>query len=510
MRPLVEVDNFGAIAAEDDDIKRFFVQTPVYDALMNGGRQVVIGRKGAGKTALYLAMLERAETGTSFARGLGFSDYPWALHSRYAHEITTRHERFLPSWKFLTAMEIFKVLLTETKRGTRYNDEARKSLKGIETFMQKNWGQIAFDYKHTFPGGGFDFSEFNVAPEVAGFALGGASFSRSGNLSLSLERLNEWLWSALALVAADAPPIYVLFDELDQGYDPRSDDYLDRVTGLLLAVRRMARDFRALGAPFYPVAFLRSDIYDALHFGDKNKLTEANVTELSWNDDLEYSGSSLKQLIDHRVREAMAISSQGKDAWGMAFDDAVMRGTQHKFHHVTFRTYLRPRDVIKFANCALERFKQRYRADGGDARITNADLIAARAEYSRYLQSELDDEIASSVPEWSDYLEVLRMLRVTRFTREAFAEAYRKSKSRIKLEMNPDELLAFFYEYSIIGFETAPGAAGLSEQFRYLNETVRFQPDARSFIVHRGLKEALELRDTGSAIDTIGNRRPID
>lgn len=507
MLPLHEVENFGAIAAEDDDIKRFFVQTPVYDNLMNGQRQVVIGRKGAGKTALYLAILERAETGASFARGLGFSDYPWALHSRYAHEITTRHERFLPSWKFLTAMEIFKVLLTEGARAARYSEEAKKALKGVEGFIQKNWGQIAFDYKHTFPGGGFDFSEFNIAPEVAGFALGGASFSRSGNLSLSLERLNDWLWAALTLVAQDAPPIYILFDELDQGYDPRSDDYLDRVTGLLLAVRRMARDFGAMNAPFYPIAFLRSDIYDALHFGDKNKLTEANITELSWNDELEYLGSSLKQLLDHRLREAMSLPSDAQDPWRHAFDDAVMRGTQHKFHHITFRTYLRPRDVIKFANCALDKFKQRLRSDGGEERITNADLIASRADYSRYLQSELDDEIASSLPEWSDYLEVLRMLRVTRFTRDAFTEAYKKTRSRVKMEMGPDELLAFFYEYSIIGFESAPGAAGLSEQFRYLNETVRFQPDARSFIVHRGLKEALELRDTGSAVDSISNRR---
>jgi len=46
MHDLTKVKNFGAIAAEDDDIRRFFVQTPVYDALVSGDRQVVIGRKG--------------------------------------------------------------------------------------------------------------------------------------------------------------------------------------------------------------------------------------------------------------------------------------------------------------------------------------------------------------------------------------------------------------------------------------------------------------------------------
>src|SRR4029453_3016040 len=121
---------------------------------MKGERQVTVGRKGSGKTALYLALIERTDDKLFFARGLAFRDYPWALHSRYAHETTTRHERFLASWRFLTFMEIFKVLLTENERAERYKDDAaREAMASVEKFIQKNWGAIAFDYRKTFPSG---------------------------------------------------------------------------------------------------------------------------------------------------------------------------------------------------------------------------------------------------------------------------------------------------------------------------------------------------------------------
>ena len=136
--------------------------------------------------------------------------------------------------------------------------------------------------------------------------------------------------------------------------------------------------------------------------------------------------------------------------------------------------------------------------------IANEDIRNARRAYSKYLLNELDDEIAASTPRWVDYVEVLRRIQTTRFTRQVFDEAYDDlSKRGISLDLSADELLAFFYRYSIIGFERASGAAGLDWQFRYTDETIRFNPDARSFMVHRGLKEALELRDAGDAIESL-------
>jgi hypothetical protein len=105
--------------------------------------------------------------------------------------------------------------------------------------------------------------------------------------------------------------------------------------------------------------------------------------------------------------------------------------------------------------------------------------------------------------EWKDYLEVLRRIGAMRFTGDAFKKAYTATRKRVEFSLTEEEMLAFLYRYSIIGFERAVGGAGLVEHFRYQDEAVRFNPEARGFLVHRGLKEALELREAGEAVDDI-------
>jgi hypothetical protein len=501
MKSIRDVSAFGAIAAEDDNLQKYFVKTFVFDDVLTGVKQVVVGRKGSGKTALYLALLERSRSLGHFSVGLTFQDYPWALHYKYASDVTDRYERFLASWKFLIFIELFKIILTDAERDARYILQPQKdALAAVEKFIKNNWGVIAFDYKKTFPSGGFALGAGDIKPSAAGFSLGGVSITRDGaKLGDTLSRLNEWLWHLLSVIGTDSPSAYIVFDELDAGFKSDSEDYVDRVTGLLLVVRQLTKEFAAIKLPFKVVAFLRSDIYDALHFGDKNKLTEANVSFLQWNDDLEYHGCSLKELIDHRIREELQLGLDVSDPWSVAFDPQVMRGTQPKFKHITFRSHLRPRDVIKFCNCALDEAKKRLRSrsrGGGPELITNDDIREARESYSQYMLAELDDEIAKSYTNWQRYLAILRKIGSTRFDRAQFAGAYAQVKPQLALELAEEEVLYMLYKYSIIAFERAAGKKGAYyDHFRFMDETVRLDPEARSFLVHRALKEALALSE---------------
>jgi hypothetical protein len=67
-----------------------------------------------------------------------------------------------------------------------------------------------------------------------------------------------------------------------------------------------------------------------------------------------------------------------------------MRGSQGKWNHILARTFLRPRDVIRFLNTALASAKER---NGESLIFTNEDIVASREDYSAYLKRELDDEI---------------------------------------------------------------------------------------------------------------------
>ncbi len=501
MKTLAQVDTFGEIAAEDDDLRRYFLETPVFRQLLEGTKQLVVGRKGSGKTALYRAIGDHAKDKQEFASGLTFSDYPWNLHYKYQSATGDRYERFLHSWKFLIYLEIFKLILSDPSTSKRFKDkDQRQALEAVEKFIKSNWGTISFDYKKTFPGNGFKLEGLSFKPQGWGFGVGGVDLEKGdAGLGETVTRLNAWLWHCLATLSKGTPDVFVLFDELDSGFNADSQDYADRVTGLLLAVRAVSKDFQERDLPFRAIAFLRSDIFDALHFGDKNKLKDANTVFLLWNDDTTYHGNSLKEMIDYRIRKLLELGD-AKDPWSRAFDDRQMRGTQHKFQHMSFRSYLRPRDIIKFANVALAELKKRMKISGGPALIGNEELAAARKAYSQYLFNELDDEISPTMRSWQDCVEVLRKLTATKFTRAAFARAFEESTVKSK-GIGVDEALELLYRYSIIGIERAPGAVGAYHHFRYVDETVRFDANAHSFMVHRGLKEALELADAGEPVD---------
>lgn len=502
MHSLQTINDFGEIAAEDDDLRQFFVSTPVFESIVRNSKQIVLGRKGSGKSALYLAVKYHGPERNYIAKGLTFSDYPWSTHYKYSRDDVDSYERFVASWEFLALLEISKAVIQSGLEN--YDKRQRSALSDLESFIKSNYGYIDFDYKKTFPKGNFDFSAINLEPQILGNSLGGAEIARKGGLGDTIVRLNDWIWNILKSLNGSAPEVFVLFDELDSGFDPNSENYVDRVTGLLLACRNFKRRVKDTHLPFRAVAFLRTDIYASLHFSDKNKITDSNTIELSWNDDIKYHGSSLKQLIDYRIRRRMEIDEDTQNVWNVAFTEKVMRGTQHKFNHITFRTFLRPRDVIKFCNLSLEKAKLRHSRDGGSDRITNSDIASARSDYSRYLIDELDDEIAASVPEWKSYLEVIRKLSSTRFTRDAFDFALTESRKRLDINMSTDQALHFLYDYSIIGFQrsgrTGPGQ-GYYDHFRYMDERVPFDINSPGFLLHRGLKDYLEVPDRGEPVD---------
>ena len=515
---LLTIENFGEVSAEDDpNLRKYFVKTPVFDALVQGRRQVVIGRKGSGKTALYLAIKNKADELHHYAIPLQFQKYPWALQLAYQTESGDRYIRFFESWRFLIMVELFKQLLAAPNRATRFASPAQKeALAAIELFIENNWGTLSFSFKDMFPGGGLSLDAVSLKPSVGIPNVATASIfdvsmkksNKSGH-GATITRLNEWLWNCLLPLAPAAPPIFMLFDDLDSGFDPQSVDYLDRLTGLLLAVRSMTRDIKEQKMPFKLIAFLRTDIFDKLHFGDKNKLIANNTIKLEWNKDLKYHNSSLKEMIDSRIREMLEIPVTDKEPWFVAFEKRYTRGTQHKFHHMTARSYMRPRDVISFCNFALLAAQKRVVIEGGQPIIMNEDVISARRPYSGYIFQELDDEIAEAWKGWEKYLEVLRRIRFLKFTRSVFTQAFNELKDQLNFDKDKSEqevLQTLFYQYSIVGFNRVgrqDGRAGYYYHYRYMDESIRFDPNALSFRVHFGLKEYLELSENSVPIASL-------
>lgn len=479
---------FGEIDAESDArLAEYFVSTPAFRTLISRQRYVAVGRKGAGKTAIYRELRDR--TGSDYAAvGLSFAGYPWGAHSTLGSSVASANERFLDSWRFMILIELAKLAIRD--QASRDPEVSR----AIREFIEKTWGQIEFT-----PGEFFGKAEYELVGEFRP-SLHGASLGSVGRKTVERNRLGEtlnatlaWLETALSRVLVPTHDYFVLFDDLDKGYDKPDADYQQRIVGLLLAAYRTAVWANDAGLRARAIVFLRSDIFELLGFSDKNKIYDNAVINVRWSE-AEKGPESLRNLMAERIQNRADIKAD-EDAWDAIFDpDEVMRGTTSKYRHMVRRTYLRPRDIIKFSNLAVVEARERI-SQGSTARLRvgNKDIGRARVPYSAYLVRELDDEIKPEWPDWRGYLELLRRVGRVDITRAKLKEQYDALKDPT---LDFDEVVSRFYKYSILGFQRAGGSSGGSVYlFAYSSPEVELDPAASAFKAHLGLIESLGLKE---------------
>ncbi|MCU0598635.1 MAG: hypothetical protein MUE70_05160, partial [Desulfobacterales bacterium] len=155
------------------------------------------------------------------------------------------------------------------------------------------------------------------------------------------------------------------------------------------------------------------------------------------------------------------------------------------------------RDLIKFSNCALTKYKERVgnptEADHPD-KIDNVDIHNARIEYSEYFLREIDDEVHKHLPDYEKHLDVLRALGKWQFERNSFEAAFKDlypSSPR-----SSSEALEMLYDYSFIGFYRAGGRGfgGSEYTFKYREPRIRFDHTSARYRIHPGLIEVMGLK----------------
>lgn len=461
--------------AKLEDLERYFFHINEVDAIQEGLRYFVIGRKGTGKSAIAEHLL-RMQGAKRFAQKLTFKNFPFNELYSLSNERYTAPNQYITLWKYIILSTVAQLMIENENVPLLARSKLEKVYPpkgGIEPLARRiaRWTDRKFGIK--ILGSGIDIEGKRVVED---------------NESSWIERVE--VLEAFILEWIDDSEYYVILDELDEDYAPAArvnerDPYKQLMIGLFKAVHDLKAVFARKSVR--PVIFLRDDIYSELRDSDKTKWSDASI-------ELEWSEAKLQRLLAFRISRAIdpgGPSLSFQEAWRTIFRaDTISAGYRKSqrvgiFEWMTKLTHLRPRDFVYYLQlCASSAVEHEH------TRIPASVLTQLERTFSNHLRSEIEDEMQGLMPDIPQVLDVLSDLRKQHFWVDDFVERYEAHVKRGLVEARDGgQVLSMLFHFSVVGNQPRQMTTTV---FRYKSRLARLNT-REVVIVHRGLLKALQI-----------------
>ncbi|MCW2918714.1 MAG: hypothetical protein JWN52_6782 [Actinomycetia bacterium] len=332
--------DFGTPSAERDigrGLEKYFVESAAYQRVRSGDKTIVLGNRGAGKSAIFQVLAKRERIAGSHVIELSPEDYSYELlNATLAAENAgswVKHGAYAAAWKYLIYVLVMKDLSKKGMRLKGAGGEIHRYLRDNHSNSHMGALSLLVSYLKRLEG-------IKIGPIEAGL--------RSVELDrlYKLEEIHNLLPALRQIL--EGRRVVVLVDELDRGWDS-SEDAIAFVAGLFQAcvsINGLHRNLRVYVS-------LRQELYDDIPalYEDAQKHRDLLET-IHWSEDL------LLELIAKRIRYSAQEQGYSGDTlervddtacWGAVFADPA-----GSFKYMIDRTLYRPREIIEFCTETLE------------------------------------------------------------------------------------------------------------------------------------------------------------
>lgn len=505
---ILEWIDFGKVSAERDDLlsSYFFDNGVLKDVCDSPTSFLVLGRKGAGKTAIFRHLTENPRKflgADDLLVPLSFEDYNWNIHALLTNENKADSMLYKQSWRFVVLVESIKAIsnwFSQTnKTPPKQIESATKLLERlfdspVPSIYQIVGRKLLSLSGLKLPKAGLDLEEGGL--DSVSIAGGEVSFEQvqkdqtlKQHLSENIENIIDYLDKALSSTQQQWPTIFICFDRVDEAWDEVSYEASRKViAGLVAASDSINAQYKG---KIRPIVFLREDIFDSLSLNDANKLREDCGALLHWTKD------SIASLILRRVN--YFAEKQGQPlitSLDALFDKNEMRQGARPSRYILLRTMMRPRDIISLLNRTVATMKDKANDPFADVtpafeRLECESIYEAEPGYSEWLKLEVLEEWKVQRPTIVGLFNALQNHGSTNFAIPSLS----KELENLGVTETPAEILEdlrFLFENSVIGFRL-----GSSNEWRFKC----FYPsqgfvESDEYRVHHGLVRALNLTET--------------
>lgn len=378
-------------------LANYYLRTDQYSRAVRGEVNLVVGRKGSGKTALFIQVRDKVRADKrNIVVDLKPEGYQLLkLKEDILNYLTegTRQHLITAFWEYLLLLEIAYKLLEKDRNTYKYNHEIHDLYLDLErTYHVEDFSAEG------------DFSErlLTLSQRIAEDYR--AKFHGQEGIKLATDQVTQLIYrhdlrnlrERISRYLERKQSVWVLFDNLDKGWSTSGVDVIDAIVlrCLIDAGRKVERDMRKSGHSVHCIVFIRNDVYEHLmqHSADYGKEMRA---VLDWTDpDL------LREMLRLRL-----VSGSDSISPETPFDKVWT--TLCVSHHlgeetaayIIERSLMRPRNVLKiFSHC------RGFANNLSHQKITEDDLNKGLLAYSNDLIVELDHELSDVLPMAKDLL----------------------------------------------------------------------------------------------------------
>jgi len=343
---LARID-LGDVAAENEikALNNYFVKTPQFQQARQGHARIVIGRKGAGKTALFYGIRSQfSEKGDTVLLDLKPDGHQFTrLREVVLQDLSEGMQlhTLTAFWHYLLLLEIAKKLIDKEKFAAYQNPTLLARFSELESLY------------HDHMNANGDFSErlmSLVNRLITNFpkkdpAIISSQDITSAIYSSSIEKLNRVLYEHLR----NYQGVWILFDNLDKSFPTHGIEKTDIliIRCLLEATRKLQVSMESHNIDCVSTIFIRKDVYDHLIDETPDRGKESYVN-LDWSDN-----ELIQELLLKRIRyQASELIGTFEDVWSRLFEPNI--DGENSFNYLLSKTLRRPRDILNIVRKCMQ------------------------------------------------------------------------------------------------------------------------------------------------------------
>lgn len=387
--------NLGDPAAENEEqhLDDYFLEREEFRRVLNGRANIVVGRKGSGKTAIFMQVRDRLRA----SRANVIVDLnPEAYQLLRLKDLVlrclaigTKEALLIAFWEYVLQLEICAKLLEKDK-------EVHKRDHSLFTPYQRL--RKYFDIETDEVESGFA-ERLNNLIERIGRRFDELYGTRE-ELDLTDGEVMKLLYKGplhelrreVAEYAQHKDEVVVLFDNLDKSWNATGLAHSDvvMIRTLLEANRKLRREFERKNVKFRSIVFLRNDIYDIL-LSDTPDRGKESPAQIDWN-----NADLLKQVLRNRLifnaPASHSPSHQSIEELWHSIGVPVVNG-EHTLSYLIDRCLMRPRYLIRLLEHCIGNA-----INFGREQIDGIDIENGLSTYSTDTITEIDLEIRDVLP----------------------------------------------------------------------------------------------------------------